>query len=360
MRILIATGGSGGHIFPALHVAEKLKAGGHEVTFVTTPGKVTQAIVGRGFPVRMISSRGFSLKSPASFFMSLGCMGIALVQSLKILIAVKPQRVVGFGGYGAFPVVLMGALIKRPTLIHEQNVIPGRANRVLAKFAGRIALSFRESEKYFPSEKTVFTGCPCRMRTAGLNKESLFKKFGLESSRVTILVLGGSQGSRRINTEFLAAAPLLKNEIAFQAIHVSGESGYPSLKEQYARLKIPHHLSDFLNNIDEAYEIADLVISRSGAVTVCEIAAFSLAAILIPYPYAGGHQKENAKILEKEKTACMIEENNLSAEVLKNTVLKILKENMSKDEIARRLAHVIAFDSAQKIAHEIETLTPQP
>ena len=158
MKILLATGASGGHVFPALSVALELKSLGHDVRFVTTAGAMENKIKEEGFSYDTVSSRGVSFASLASAFVSLGRMAVALVQSLGLLRKFRPDCVAGFGGYGAFPVVLAACCLNVPSLIHEQNVFPGRSNRILARWVRKIAVTFAEGKKYFPDHKTVWTG----------------------------------------------------------------------------------------------------------------------------------------------------------------------------------------------------------
>ena len=215
MKILIAAGGSGGHVFPALSVAQELRKNNHEILFITTRGVAMEKIIQKGFKSAIISARGVSLKTPLAFFIALSCMIKAFIESLTVILCFRPQRVVGFGGYGAFPALFAAALLRYPTLIHEQNVVPGRANHILASIVSKVAISFKESREYFSTHKTVFAGCPCRTKSTHSSNEEIFKKFHFDNSQRTILVLGGSQGSHKINEEFLKTANLLKNEMAF-------------------------------------------------------------------------------------------------------------------------------------------------
>ena len=351
MKVLIATGASAGHIFPALSVAQCLKKDGHRILIVTTAGFLKEKIKEEGWEVVSISSKGFS--SSQMFLHSVIFMGKAILESFGILKSFKPDTIAGFGGYGAFPVVCAGWLLRYPTLIHEQNVVPGRANRILSRMADKIALSFQRTKNFLDSKKTIVTGCPLRLHPQKVLEEELLKKFHLKTDLTTIFVLGGSQGSRRINEEFIAASSLLKDHLQFQVIHLTGMRDFEGVKGEYQKLGIPFYAADFLDNIQEAYAVADVVVARAGAVTVFEIAAFCVPAILIPYPLAGGHQRENASILSERGVAVIIEESQLNPHTLKEAILKMLEKKFSKDTLAKKTSDIHFPDADRRLAAEI-------
>lgn len=353
MKILIATGASGGHVFPALSVAEELRSAGQDIMFVATEGAMAERIRQRGFPLRTVSAKGVSFATMLSSCRSIGWMIIAIGQSISLLRVFRPDYVVGFGGYGAFPVVLMAVVFRYPTLIHEQNVLPGRANRILSTFVRRIAVTFEESREYFPSLKTVLTGYPQHLAVPKASKKDLLKKFNLSADSFTILILGGSQGSQRINRAFLETIPLLKKELNFQVIHIIGERDDEQIKSEYRNAGICCCLFRFLDTMADAYHVSDVVIARSGAGVVSEIAMFGLPAILIPYPHAGGHQRENAKILSDGGAAVLIDERGLLAQKLKDEILKISKNPNAKEIAFTKLNTVYIPDAAKRLAEEI-------
>ena len=357
MRIFIAAGGSGGHIFPALEAARELKKNHHEVIFFTTPGLGFKKIEEAGFPVFVVSAKGVPFNSIEKFFVSVFFMMKALRESFFFLRHFRPDVVVGFGGYGAFPLVLTARILRCPALIHEQNVIPGRANLLLSKFVNKVAVSFEKSRRYFRPQKILLTGCPCRASLGQrLPKEEIAKKFQLSAKIPTILVFGGSQGSRRINEEFLKAARLLKEKIAFQTIHVTGESDYSFVKKEYDALKVLSYVSSFLDDMSEAYGAADVVISRAGAVTVSELVIFAIPCILIPYPFAGGHQKENAQVLFKAGLAKIVEDKDLSADRLQKEIEILLIDKHDKEKLKQNMRYLCFPDAARNLAYEITLL----
>ncbi len=354
MKIILATGGSGGHIFPALKVAQELKQLGHDILLVGAFGPSLPKVEQSGFAFRTLSSKGLKCSSLKGFLESCFLMTRALSESSRILKSFEPQRVCGFGGYGAFPVVLMAKVLKYPAMIHEQNVVPGRANRLLAKWSDKIAITFPESSNHFDPAKTVLTGCPCHAQPTPQTPQALRAQQELDPERITILILGGSQGSHCINIEFMKTIPLLKARLKFQVIHISGTKDYEDLRIQYASQGIPFRLFDFFEDMGAAYQMADVVIARAGAVTVLEIARFARPSILIPYPLAGGHQKENAKILCQKGFARLVEENDLSPECLERQIRELL--NGHSQEQGKNLEEIVIPDSSNRLAREIISL----
>lgn len=352
MKFIIATGGTGGHLFPALCVARELKREGHEIVFLGSFSRSWEQIQNSGFAFEELGAKGFTMASIKDSFNSIGAMIKAVVQAVCALRRIRPDVVIGFGGYGAFPAVLSAVMLRYPALIHEQNVVPGRANSILAKFVKRIAISFGKSNKYFNPGKTVLTGCPCHLPKENVDRAAVFKEFHLVEGKTTVLVIGGSQGSRRINEVFLGVAKSLKGKLDFQVIHVSGRQDYQNLHDRYNLLGIPFALFEFLDKMEEAYHIADLVISRSGAVTVSEIASFQLPAIFIPYPYAQGHQKENASVLCDVKAARLIEDKDLSVSKLTDDILEALDRPLNLRDKEQMFKNICFSDATQRLVKE--------
>ena len=355
MKIVIGTGGSGGHIFPALSVAAKLKEGGNEVFFIGAFGFLKEKIEEEGYWSEELEAKGLTTNSVKSIVFSIISMLESTIHVMKTLKRLRPDAVVGFGGYGAFPVILAAGLSRQRTVIHEQNVIPGRANTVLAKFVNRIALSFEKSRKFFPDDKTVLTGCPSRIPGQPYDKEQILRDFGLQLGKNTFLICGGSQGSQKINKIFLETLPSL-SDFNLQVIHISGEKDYEELKNKYSAAAIEHCVVPFLDEMDKAYAVADMAIARAGAVTVTEVARFGVPTIFIPYPFAGGHQKENALILTEIHAATMIEERDLTPKLLKDTINDFWRDKMSRAEIQQHAQCICPSDAADLLAREIVAL----
>jgi UDP-N-acetylglucosamine--N-acetylmuramyl-(pentapeptide) pyrophosphoryl-undecaprenol N-acetylglucosamine transferase len=356
LKIVLATGGSGGHIFPALVTAQQLKSRGHEIIFAGSFKHSGAKIQSAGFKYFEIHAKGFSMRSPLAVFQFILAAAQSFFESQHILRQIKPQIVVGFGGYGAFTIVLAAFLQRIPTMIQEQNVVPGKANRLLSFVARRIAVGFKEAQSRFPASKVLVTGCPARALPAVIDRNGAFENFGFAQGLKIIFVLGGSQGSRRINAEFIKAAERLKAKMNFGVIHLCGANDVELCKAAYQRLGIAHWVASFTDEIFKAYAIADLVVSRSGAMTVTELAAFCLPAILIPYPYAGGHQRENALVLTKTKASCLIDEKDLTTDVLEKALSQMLTNPIPKEQIKIAYEGIYRPDAAFVLADEIERL----
>jgi UDP-N-acetylglucosamine--N-acetylmuramyl-(pentapeptide) pyrophosphoryl-undecaprenol N-acetylglucosamine transferase len=354
MKIIIGTGGSGGHIFPALRVASQLKREGHEIFFVGVFKTFREKIAAQGYAVNEISAIGLSKKTPIVLLKFCFYMFKGIIESFRILKEIKGDAVLGFGGYGSFPVLFAACCMRFPTMIHEQNVYPGRANRLLSRMVKRIAISFAGTKKYFPSDKTVLTGCPSCFDGKEYDRNEIFKGFGLNADKYTILVLGGSQGSHRINMEFSKSISILKEALDFQFIHISGQKDFDALQNAYSQITIPYYLCSFLEEIDKAYIISHLAVSRAGAVTVAELTSFGIPAVFVPYPHAGGHQKTNASVLMDKGFAAIIEEDVLTSDKLKDAVI-LLKDKKIKEARTLSSAEVNA-NVSEYLAKEIVEL----
>lgn len=358
LKILVATGGSGGHIFPALITAEELKKRGHIVVFAGVLGQNAVKMKTAGFECFEIQAKGFSSRSAGVFLEFLLALVKSFAQSWRILKEVKPDIVVGFGGYGSFALVLAACFQAITTVIQEQNVVPGKANRLLSFFVKKIAVGFQQTKNRFPAHKVIFTGCPLRPLDLNLEKKDVFKEFGFLEQMPVILVLGGSQGSRRLNAEFVKTAEILKEKMRFSVLHVCGPVDADFCRGVYQNLGIAHRVVSFTDEIFKFYTVADLVVSRAGAMTITEIAAFSLRAVLIPYPYAGGHQRDNALVLTKMNTSRLIEEKDLTSAVLAQAIEQMFSLPMRKADVSKNYEGVYCPQAAGTLAYEIERLKP--
>jgi len=241
MKFVIATGGTGGHLFPSIQVAQELNRQGHDIVFLGSFKRTNEQMQKTGFPYEDLNAKGLVLALRRETFSSLIAMVKATSKAFRSLKKIKPDVVLGFGGYGAFPVVFSAVLLKYPTLIHEQNVIPGRANAFLSKFVKRIAISFAKSIKYFNPKKTVLTGCPCHFPKENMNRTEILKGFHLDQGKTTIFIFGGSQGSQRINGVFLETVKSLRKRLDFQVIHVSGKQDYQNCRNPSQTIRNHHN-----------------------------------------------------------------------------------------------------------------------
>lgn len=328
-RVLVVTGASGGHIFPALSLIARLKDNpeGTAALLVLPKKHIKDEVISHNdisyLSVSTLSAK-LSFKNLAAAFGFLK----SFLQSIFILAEFRPAVVVGFGSLTSVPVVFWAWFFRIKTIIHEQNVLPGRANRLLAMCADKIAVSFPQTKgclKHY-EEKIIFTGNPIRRELRRCAKKEARDFFGFDQEKLTILVMGGSQGSHRINYAFLDALKDIKALSGLQIIHLAGEEDYGLLKDRYGDLKAQVRLFSFLKEMQFAYSAADLAISRSGATTITELIYFALPAILIPYPFAWRHQLFNAKVLESCCAALVIEEEALGKAGLKEAITSLLND----------------------------------
>ena len=362
MRIIITGGGTGGHIYPGISLAREFQSRdkNNEIIFVGTEHKMESEIIPQegfrflGLRVKGIE-RKFSLESLSALFLFLG----SLFTSYGIIKDFKPDLVIGTGGYVSGSVALVSSLLGIPTFIHEQNVIPGITNQFLSLAGKKVFTSFPESAGYFwRKERIVFLGNPIRKSIWQGNKEKIIKENNLDSTKKTILVFGGSKGASTINKMVLHSLYLIEESIwlEWQVLIISGEEDFKNLTEKVTKspFKETVRVLPYLHNIEDAYDLADLVVCRAGATTIAELSAKGIAAILIPYPYAtGNHQLYNARFLESNLAALIIEEKELNREKLAAELSKLLTDNKRLDLLARNSKKLGKRKAAQDIVDNI-------
>jgi len=340
MKILIACGGTGGHIFPGLSLYKALKRINRDTDIILALDEraFSANIINEEFPLAYLSLAPLTIKFDLQNIFNVIKLLKGIFQSLKVLLRFKPHVVVGFGGYASFFLVFFAWIFRIKTIIHEQNVIPGRSNRMLAYFVNKIATGFAKTVDYFGfnSGKVQFTGNPLRPNLVRIEKNRAFEFFGLHSNKFTILVMGGSQGAHKINISFLKAVSLIKDKSRFQIIHLCGRKDLSLLEDGYKDLGIKARIIAFFGPMEYAYSAADMVVSRAGAASISEIAFFGLPSIIVPYPYVHRHQIENAHSLFKNNAAILTNEKDLCPEILKDKILELfnnprLRESMSKN-----------------------------
>lgn len=340
MNIIIAGGGTGGHVFPALAVARGLrkKLPGAKVTFVGTVRGIESKIIPReGYDLRFIRSEGLVGKSLLKTTLALLKIPLSIMDSFEILKDIRPELVIGVGGYSSGSVLLCAKLMGIPTIIHEQNTVPGFANRILGKFVDTVAVTYHESIKYFPQEKVFLTGNPVREEVLNGDREKGYKAFSLDRDLFTIFVFGGSLGARHINEtvgEALTYLEPLKEKIQF--LHQTGEKDFNAMKELYSSKGFKGSVIPFAYQMADAYAVADLVISRAGATTLAELTACGKAAILVPFPYsAGNHQEINARKLWDMGAAQLLLDKDLDGKKLFDMIKSLIEDPDALSEMER-------------------------
>lgn len=352
MKVLIVTGASGGHIFPAASFTETLKNKHNQIDILLVLPKksIKNLVLPKGCSIKYLSilpiKLGLDLRAVAAIFGFIK----GVFESLFLLVEFRPNYVVGFGSINSVPLLFFAWIFRIRTLIHEQNVIPGRANRFLAKFMDKVAISFGETINYLKIDpkKIVLTGNPVRNDLVRVDKPQALSFFGFSREKFTVLVMGGSKGAHKINTAFLYAASIMERNYDLQVIHISGQDDYDFLKDRYKDLNAKVKLFIFLEEMQYAYSSVDLVISRAGATTIAELMTYRLPAIIIPYPFAFQHQLSNAKILGQLGSAIIINDYALDAYLLKK-ILEELMNNPDKLQIMHSRYNNISANNANEL-----------
>ncbi|MFA5256279.1 MAG: undecaprenyldiphospho-muramoylpentapeptide beta-N-acetylglucosaminyltransferase [Candidatus Omnitrophota bacterium] len=360
MRVLIASGGSGGHIFPAVALAEeiKLKDPSADILFVGSDKALDRRIFEKeGFKYRLLSANKLPYRISFSTLLFILKLSVDLCRSLMIIMRYRPDAVVGFGGYVSSPVIMAAYILGVPGMVHEQNAVPGRANAMLFRFARKIAISFEETKRYLGvyARKAIFTGNPIRASLLKDDKNGSIKKLGLDPRKFTILVIGGSQGAHNLNKAFLKSLSKIDENLrrALQIIHITGVTDYGWASVAYRELSVEHRVHSFLDRIEEAYSASDLIVTRSGASAIFEIAYFGRPMILIPYPFALSHQSENARVFSAGGAAIEIDEKDLSPDIMKERIEGLLKDRNKLSEMGRSARRMSVPDSSRSLAQAV-------
>ncbi|MGB3114151.1 MAG: UDP-N-acetylglucosamine--N-acetylmuramyl-(pentapeptide) pyrophosphoryl-undecaprenol N-acetylglucosamine transferase, partial [Candidatus Omnitrophota bacterium] len=301
--------------------------------------------------------------TPVSAFVFVAKLLADTLASLYILARIRPDVVVGFGGYSSGCIARWAGMFGVPVIIHEQNLIPGRANRLLSGIADRIAVSFRESVSHFPGEqeKVVYSGNPLRLEILKDNREESAKRLDLSPGKSTVLVMGGSQGSTFLNRTASETARLIneKSGGGVQFVHLAGSRDYDSVERFYSENGIPSRVFSFLDRIEDAYSACDLAISRAGAAAIFELAFFAKPMILVPYPNIKNNQRQNAMYFSQKGAAVYKEEAELSPDVLADAVIGILEDNEKKRLMSEAAGSLSEPAAGKKLAEEIIKLAKE-
>jgi UDP-N-acetylglucosamine--N-acetylmuramyl-(pentapeptide) pyrophosphoryl-undecaprenol N-acetylglucosamine transferase len=361
IRLLIAAGGTGGHVYPGVAIAEEWRRRhpDSEVVFVGTGrGLEAKVIPQAGFPLRTIGVRGFPRRSPIGMVRAAWALLRSLVQASRLIRDVKPQLVVGTGGYVSGPVVFLARLAGIPVVIQEQNAVPGSTNRWLNLVADQVHISFIESRNYFRRRNNLkLSGNPIRRSLVQQDRDSAYSALGLDPSRRTLFIFGGSRGARSINEAVAGALPLLRGVRDLQVLWQTGHDDRAEMLERVKGVPFPVRVVAYLDAIEKAYAVADLVICRAGAMTIAEITACGVPAILVPYPHAThDHQAHNARSLAERGAAEMIADKDLSPEELRQRIETLFRDEPRRRALGRRARAFAKTDAAQRIVRSLEEL----
>jgi UDP-N-acetylglucosamine--N-acetylmuramyl-(pentapeptide) pyrophosphoryl-undecaprenol N-acetylglucosamine transferase len=362
MRIIVSGGGTGGHIYPAITIikAIKEKVNFSEVLFIGTEhGLEADIIPKEGLEIQFINVAGFerrlSVKNIQTIMKTIG----SIWQSRKIIQNFKPDLVIGTGGYVCGPVLLAASLMGIPTMIQEQNVIPGITNKILSRFVDKIALGYEEAKNYFPNpNKTFFSGNPIRDEVMRFKREESIVALGLDKTKRTILISGGSRGARSINQAMLQVHQYFADSKEIQLLHVTGQSEYNGIVRNLSQCGIDTTtagnsiIKPYLYNMPQALAAADLAIFRAGAIGLAELTSRGIPSILIPYPYAAeNHQEFNARVMEQQGAAILIRDTELNGDLLIKSINDVVNSPERLETMAIASKKIGRPEAAESIAN---------
>ena len=358
MKVIIAGGGTGGHVFPGIAVAEELRTQHPQVQVLFVGGRrglEAQAVPEAGFRLRTLATAGFARRRPWSWPWVAVVNVFGFLQALWVVLSERPRAVLGTGGYVSGPVSVAARMLGVPLLIQEQNSIPGLTNRWLSRIANEVHLSFLEARRYFPRRDHLkVTGNPVRAVILSGEREQALREFRLDARRPTLFVFGGSLGAKRINAAAVDALKRLKNRVDVQAILQTGREDHDAVQSAVEKDGLSATVLPFVREMHLAYAAADLVVCRAGAMTLAEIAVCGRPSLLIPYPYAAhDHQRVNAANLADRGAAVLIEDAELDGERLAKEIAHLLADRQALSRMSANARLFARPDAAARIARSL-------
>lgn len=340
MRVLVTGGGTGGHIYPALAFVKYVKQMDPNAEFMYVGAKrglENKIVPPLGIPFKTLEIQGFKRSFSVENLKTIQLFLKSIRQAKKIVKEFKPDIVIGTGGYVSGAVVYAAAKLHIPTIIHEQNSVPGMTNKFLAKYVDRVAIAFQDAAPYFPKSKTVLVGNPRAQEMVGIQKSAILEQYNLEVAVPTVLIFGGSQGALKINQAVIQALPEFSKK-PYQVLYASGERYFQEIEETIGMTKDAFKnisIQPYINQMAEVMVNCDLLIGRAGATSIAEFTALGLPAILIPSPYVtNDHQTKNAQSLVQIGAVEMIKDAELNAQTLVEAVDKIMSNEALRQSMA--------------------------
>lgn len=342
MKVLVAGGGTGGHFYPALSVMKKIKkdSGNHRISYLGT-GNGLESKVAPSYDwldFETITVTGLSRNSLPGFLRGLALLPVGLMQTFFVIRRFKPDLIYGTGGYTTFPPAFWGVILRIPVIIHELNLKPGITNRIIARFATRVLLSYSDTKDFLPASHSEVTGTPVREGIREENSDPDPRKFGLEKELPVILVFGGSRGSRILSEKLLEELEGTGDleDIPFQLLIQTGREKFPGLEERFKSLKTNKvSVVEYIEDMGSAYSLSDLVICRGGAGTMAELIAARKPAIIVPWKGASeNHQYWNAKLLEEKGAALLVKEEDWPKYPLLDTLKEVVTSREKLEELS--------------------------
>ncbi|MBL1223810.1 undecaprenyldiphospho-muramoylpentapeptide beta-N-acetylglucosaminyltransferase [Enterococcus sp. BWR-S5] len=362
MKILVTGGGTGGHIYPALAFIEYVKKTHPDAEFMyvgTERGLESKIVPTYGIPFETIKIQGFRRSLSPQNFKTVYLFLSSIGKAKKIIRSFQPDIVIGTGGYVSGSVVFAAKQLKIPTIVHEQNSVPGVTNKFLSKFASRIAVCFPDVISYFPKEKVVLTGNPRAQEVADIEKSAILAEYGLASDKSTVVIFGGSQGALKINQAFLEALPFFEDK-PYQVLYASGERYFEELQEKLnlsKRTLKNVSIQPYIDKMADVMGNVQLVVGRAGATSIAEITALGLPSILIPSPYVtNDHQTKNAQSLVKAGAAQLISDGELTGAELVAAIERILLDDEARKEMAANSKNEGIPNASERLYQVVEEL----
>ena len=337
-------------------MAERLVAEGHDVSFVGTPGGLEARLVPEaGIAFHTVPSRGFDRANPLTLIVAAFVTAWSLVAAARLLGRVRPDVVVGFGGYVSLPLGLAASLRRVPLVLHEQNSVPGLANRILSRWAHAVGTTYEGSAVHLAEPgRAVLTGNPVRASVLEADRDRGRTMFGVDPTETLLLVFGGSRGARHINEAMVSLVPQLVAVPSLRVVHVAGRIEGADVRARIAGAtggqEDRYHVVDYIDAMGDALAAADVVVARAGATSIAEITAVGRAAVLVPYPYAtDDHQTLNARTLAEAGAADLVADADLDGPALGEAVLRLIAEPERVARMARASAALAARDATERL-----------
>jgi UDP-N-acetylglucosamine--N-acetylmuramyl-(pentapeptide) pyrophosphoryl-undecaprenol N-acetylglucosamine transferase len=359
VKVLMSGGGTAGHVYPALTVAERLLDAGHDsVTFVGTPGGLEARLVPEaGVAFSGLPARGFDRSRPLSLALALAVIAISTLRMIARMARNRPDVVVGFGGYVSLPVGFAAAALRVPLVLHEQNSVPGLANRYLSRWASRVAITYPGSRVALRHpERVVVTGNPVRAAVLQADPVEGRRRHGVLPGERLLVVFGGSRGARHINEAMVRIAPLLLADGSVRVLHVAGRDEVATVRDGLGVLAEDprYRLVEYLDDMGHALAAADVVVARAGATSIAEITALGRPAVLVPYPYAtDDHQTLNAEACASAKAAYVVPDGELDSDEFGGLVVGLLSDAARRDTMAAASRGLGVPDAAERLVDVI-------
>ena len=356
LRICLAGGGSGGHLYPCIATAQAIerRCSHAQLLLIGARRAADRARLAKHhWPYRLVSARALPYGNVARRLLNLAWLAWSQLEAVPILRRFRPDVLVATGGYVSAGVVPAARVLRIPVVLHESDAVPGRTTRLLARHAAAITVGFQEALQVLPSEKTHFVGQPIRSDVLAPARDAGREMLGLSAHAHTLLVTGGSYGARSLNEATVDALPELLSNGAIQVLHVAGEADHPRTAESVSRRGIEsslYHLVPYLDDMGHALAVADLVLCRAGANTMAEVAARRIPAVVVPYPHAAAHQEANTRPFVDAGAAIMVPDAELSGERLAALVRTLLGDEQRRQRMAEAAEALSQPNAADAIA----------